>query len=103
MMATNPTPPALDLQPFRELLASDRYATDTQRALPAAAADFIQLLPLHGELQLNMASGKVYSVHLGDVGYLDGQCLRVRLGTGTVVNLHWSQVENVWFHLASED
>lgn len=65
------------------------------------ARAFAELIRAHGEVQIDMASGKTYSVHMGDRGYLDEDTLCFRANTGTVYCLSWCQVEGFWAHLGS--
>lgn len=64
---------------------------------------FREKLLAHGEVQLNLASGAVWSVHLGDVGDLYGDHVCFRDAKGNVVSILWQNVEYIWTHLASQD
>lgn len=88
------------MKTFKELLDS---AALMRRDLPPTGQDFCELLETHGEVLLDLASGKRYSVHLGDMGGLDAQCLTVRLFDGRSLKINWLQIETVWVHLASEE
>lgn len=90
----------MELTTFREQLESVEFV---RRTMPAICQDFCELLSAHGEVQLDMASGKKYSVHLGDMGRIEDGCLTVRLFDGRIVRMNWEQVENVWIHLANDE
>jgi hypothetical protein len=85
---------------FKELLGS---AALVRRDLPGIAQDFCERLEAHGEVQLNLASGKVFSIHQGDSGYISERCLTVRLFDGRIININWEQVEYCWTHMANDD
>lgn len=84
---------------FKNILNSDLMRRD----LPDLGMTFCTLLENHGEVQVDMASGKKYSLHLGDLGCIDSNCITVKLFDGRIVVLNWSQIENCWIHLANDE
>lgn len=90
----------MELFNLKDLIASTSFV---RAELPEIARDFVVMLDSHGEVQIDMASGKKYSVHLGDQGYISIGCLTVKLDDNRTVRLNWDQVENVWIHVASEE
>ena len=57
-----------------------------------------QRLGNHGEVQVNVASGKTYSMHQGDIGTVDDTCIILVDREGTTHCIMWTQVEAVWTH-----
>ena len=85
---------------FKDLLSSGTFS---RVALPCLGKDFVDLLESHGEVQIDMASGKKYSIHYGDTGMIDERGIMVRMFDGRLIKVNWEQVESVWFHLANDD
>jgi len=90
----------MELTKFKDLLSGGSVV---RPELPPMGQDFCELLESHGEVQLDMASGKKYSVHLGDTGMITDRALTVRLFDGRLIKINWEQVETVWFHLGNDD
>ena len=65
------------------------------------ARELLERLKTHGEMQVDLASGKTVSFHLGDVGYVTPNGITIRFGNAEIYTLIWDQVESVWSHQAS--
>jgi len=87
---------------FKETLSSLRsQMTDNYKN--AKPKRFAGLLQLHGEIQVNLASGVTHSVHMGDRGLLTEDELIYEDRSGQLICLFWDQVESVWFHIGYID
>jgi hypothetical protein len=64
----------------------------------SVAGIFQTMLNSHGEVQLVMASGATYSIHLGDKGTFDVLSITLVDKEGSYNVLLWSQVEGMFFH-----
>lgn len=90
----------MEFETFKEILESGKLV---RPELPGMAQSFCQLLERHGEVQIDLASGKKYSLHLGDTGNICSSCVTVRLFDGRIISVGWEQVENCWIHLANDE
>ena len=64
----------------------------------SVAGVFQTMLNAHGEVQVVMASGATYSIHLGDKGTFDLTSITLVDKEGSYNVLLWAQVEGMFFH-----
>jgi hypothetical protein len=57
----------------------------------------------HGECQVKLASGEVFSIHLGDEGDIDDNSLTFKDASGNVWVLFEDQIEGFWTHLGTKE
>jgi len=62
-----------------------------------------EVLTKHGECQISMASGVVYSIHLGDNGLFDTRSMRFIANDGTIYIINYDQIEAAWPHKGSKE
>lgn len=67
------------------------------------ARELLERLKTHGEMQVDLASGKTVSFHLGDEGYITPVGITIRLANADIYTMLYDQIENVWSHQASVD
>ena len=51
------------------------------------ARELLERLKTHGEMQVDLASGKTVSFHLGDVGYVTPNGITIRFGNAEIYTL----------------
>lgn len=82
-----------DVKPFKEIFGAGK--TPLTSAKPTV---FSRILLDHGEAQVTLASGEVHSIHLGDSGTIDDECLSYKNRERGHQFLFWDQIEKIDFH-----
>lgn len=87
----------MELKPFNKLVSG----------IPAIESRCVKAvmtrLAEHGECQIKMASGDVYSIHLGDLGDFDDNGITFKDASGNVWFLFEEQIESFWTHLGTKE
>ena len=67
------------------------------------ARELLERLKNHGEMQVDLASGKTISFHLGDVGYVTPTGITIRFANAEIYTMIYDQIETFWSHQASAE